>query len=163
MEGGFATLPRSAMTVSRNRYRIPRVCTEQREPARKISATLGSRGEMENVGGQREREKEGRPCASKVGGRSCEKINSRGKGRSVSGMQSAVRYTCTITAILHIVWVRWCHLPAISGVTYVSHLLRSRHRYPLHWPTLNEFRSFSLEEKARERARAREKIQSKPA
>lgn len=114
MEGGFATLPRSATTVSRNRYRIPR-CMHGAERAGKVSAKLGSRDETENVGERGERAR-----GRKVGGRSCEKINEEG-GRERA--LAACRVRCVTPArspLYRIVWVRWCHLPAISGVTWVS-------------------------------------------
>lgn len=132
MEGGFATLPRSATTVSRNRYRIPRCmhgAEREREPA-KSPRSLGVETQRRTLANE-EREREGERSEGEVAKRSTRR-GGRGRERALA----ACRVRCVTPArspLYRIVWVRWCHLPAISGVTWVSPVLPAhRRRHPLH-------------------------------
>lgn len=76
-----------------------------------------------------------------------------GRERGVSGMQSAVRYTCTITAILHRVGAVVSSPGDLRSDLCLSppHLALSSPLPPT--SALNEFRSSSLFERKRERER----------
>lgn len=104
---------------------------------------------MENVGERRKREGEDRARVRSEG--EVAKRSTAGEG---NGALAACRVRCVTPArspLYCIVWVRWCHLPEISGVTCVSHPLTALSS-PLP-PTLalNEFRSSSPRERGRER------------